>query len=328
MDPAFPAGADPSVYYVATINWGDGSSSAGAVALDANGVFHVTGSHLYSEEGPFQITTVIISAGNSTGGATANAQVNDAPLSASGAAVIGTEGLALNPTPGGDVLVATFSDADPAGTVGPPSDYSASIDWGDGTATAATRITAAGSPSGVIFSVFGQHTYAEEGSYRVEVVISDVGGSQAVAHSEADVADAPLSAFAAALQPTFTEGVPATQNLIAFTDANPGATVADFTTGGGAIIVDWGDGTPADRNVAVTQPGGPGTAFFVAATHTYADSGSTGGHRHLRHVYRDGARRGRGRGHSERDEHSHGQRSEHPAEGNSQPQERQRRVSD
>jgi hypothetical protein len=41
-DPAFPAGSDPMVYYQATISWGDGTSSAGTVSLDADGVFHVT----------------------------------------------------------------------------------------------------------------------------------------------------------------------------------------------------------------------------------------------------------------------------------------------
>ena len=28
-----------------------------------------------------------------------------------------------------------------------------------------------------------------------------------------------------------------------FTDANQGATVADFTTGGGSVVVNWGDGS-------------------------------------------------------------------------------------
>jgi hypothetical protein len=218
----------------------------------------------------------VLGQGGSSGGATAAATVLDAPLTATGAAISGTEGLPLSPAPAGDVLVAKFSDADFGGTV---ADYTASINWGDGTSTPATRLVAGGSTSGVTYSVFGQHTYAEEGSYPVQVTITDTGGAQAAAHAETDVADAPLSPapVPAVFLVAFTEGVAATAKVALFTDANPNATVADFTTEGGTVIVDWGDGSPAARTVKVTQPGGAGTTFVISATHTYADSGATGG---------------------------------------------------
>ncbi len=41
-------------------------------------------------------------------------------------------------------------------------------------------------------------------------------------------------------------------------------------------MIDWGDGTPNTVGT-VSQPGGPGAAFIVSGTHTYADSGVNGG---------------------------------------------------
>ena len=69
----------------------------------------------------------------------------------------------------GPVLLASFSDANPQGARG---DYAATIDWGDGTRSAGT-IT--GDPGGP-FTVTGGHTYAEEGTYAVSVLITDLGG--------------------------------------------------------------------------------------------------------------------------------------------------------
>ncbi|HEV3025527.1 MAG TPA: hypothetical protein VGX76_23810, partial [Pirellulales bacterium] len=57
--------------------------------------------------------------------------------------------------------VATFT----ANDAGP---FSASIDWGDGTTTTGTIAETAGT-----FSVNGSHTYAEDGTSSVTVVISD-----------------------------------------------------------------------------------------------------------------------------------------------------------
>jgi uncharacterized protein (TIGR03118 family) len=114
----------------------------------------------------------------------AMANVADAPLSSQGAPIVGTAGpLPLVAAPG-DVLVATFTDA---GGADPVADYAATISWGDGTSSAATRIVAGGSPKGVVFSVFGTHTYTDPGSYPVQVLITDEGGSQTLAATEADV---------------------------------------------------------------------------------------------------------------------------------------------
>src|SRR6266576_2511539 len=62
--------------------------------------------------------------------------------------------------------VATFTDPDSSATA---SEYSATIEWGDGTSSSGTV-----SGSGGSFSVSGGHTYADEGTYPIAVKIADV----------------------------------------------------------------------------------------------------------------------------------------------------------
>ena len=80
-----------------------------------------------------------------------------AALTASGSPVSATEGSST-----GTVTVATFTDANPSATAG---DFTATINWGDGTSSSGT-ITE--DPNTKIFSVNGAaHTYTEEGHYTI-----------------------------------------------------------------------------------------------------------------------------------------------------------------
>ena len=65
--------------------------------------------------------------------------------------------------------VATFTVKS---TTASASGYSASINWGDGHTTTGTIAGSAGS-----FTVTGTHTYAEEGSYKTAVTITDVNNA-------------------------------------------------------------------------------------------------------------------------------------------------------
>ena len=80
-----------------------------------------------------------------------------------------------------------------------------------------------------------------------------------------------------ATQPTVspTEGQVFSGPVASFTNSNPTATTAEYTN----VTIYWGDGSPASAGT-VTQPGGPGTAFVVSGTHTYADAGVNGGTGH------------------------------------------------
>src|SRR5207302_1551106 len=53
-----PGGAEVMGDYSASINWGDSSTSSGTISL-SGGVFTVTGSHTYAEEGTKTITVTL-----------------------------------------------------------------------------------------------------------------------------------------------------------------------------------------------------------------------------------------------------------------------------
>ena len=146
--------------------------TTGTVAGPAGGPFTVSGSHTYAEEGSFKVTATITDVDNVSNGATATstATVADAALSATGKTLNST-----NPVPA-NTVVTSFTDADPNGTV---ADYTATVNWGDGSPSSAGTIAASGSG----FTVSGGHTYPALGPYTIKVHICDVGGSCADATS-------------------------------------------------------------------------------------------------------------------------------------------------
>ena len=110
--------------------------------------------------------------------------VADAPLTAGTVtAGGGVEGVTAT------TLSATFTDANPGATT---SDFSGTIDWGDGNTTTFTASGVTGSNGA--FTVNGSHTYAEEGTYTPVVTIDDAGGSTATDTGTTTVADAALTA--------------------------------------------------------------------------------------------------------------------------------------
>ena len=130
-----------------TINWGDGSTStltsSPPAVITASGspagvVFSITGSHTYVEEGSYDVTVTADDKGGSTTIASGSAVVADAPLTSTGLIqpAIDTDEATVFPIPqfGTPVFsgpVAEFSDANTGATI---TDYTATIDWGDGTA--------------------------------------------------------------------------------------------------------------------------------------------------------------------------------------------------
>ena len=179
-----------------------------------------------------------------------SAIVVDPPIVAFGTPVAATEGLVFS----GEVA----SFAVPGG-LATPGDYSATINWGDGTVTALGTITGSfGS-----FSVGGTHTYAEEGSHTVTVTVKAVvnPSNSSTATSTATVVDAPLHAGALAIPPVSQHH--ATSLSLQFTDDNPGATASDFTAS-----INWGDDVTTGGTIFRS-----GNAFFVSMSHTYARFG-------------------------------------------------------
>jgi hypothetical protein len=172
----------------------------------------------------------------------------DAKITATGDNVSGTEGAEVSGT------VATFTDPDSSAVA---TDYVATIEWGDGTTTSGTVSGSAGS-----FSVSGNHTYAEENSYPLTVVISDIDelANSATTASTASIGDASLGASGvSATSPMTFSGVVA--NL---TDANALGSASDFT-----VTIEWGDGNSSGGTVS-----GGGGSYAVSGNHTYASTGT------------------------------------------------------
>jgi len=77
------------------------------------------------------------------------------------------------------LVVASFTDTDPSGSA---SQFTGTtIDWGDGTASGATVVSA----SGQNYNVMGTHAYTKVGAWNLTVTIKDSGGASATANSKA-----------------------------------------------------------------------------------------------------------------------------------------------
>src|SRR5581483_4555792 len=164
-----------------------------------------------------------------------------------------TEGAAFS------AQVASFTDTY-SGNVA--SDFTATIDWGDGSPLGAGVV---GGGAGT-FTVTGNHTYRQTGVYSVTVVLIDdaPGTATAAAVSTATITDALLTATG--INPSFVAGVPGSPKVAHFTDANPLALASDFTA-----TINWGDGTLPSAGTIVAAGGG---GFDVAGTHTYVLNGA------------------------------------------------------
>ena len=236
--------------YTTTINWGDGTSSAGTVATAPGGGFTLSGSHTYAEEGSYTASAGVGDGGGSSTSANGSAHVADAALAAGPFTVgDGVEGTAAS------ALSFSFTDANPGATAG---DFAATIDWGDGNSSLGS-VTARGGG----FNVTAGHTYAAHGSYAVVVTVTDAGGASTSANATAHVADAPLNGGAVTVT-NGVEGVTASNLTFAFTDANPAATPNQQAT------IDWGDGSTSGGTVSANGSGG----FTAAGSHLYAEEGT------------------------------------------------------
>jgi hypothetical protein len=241
---------------VSSIDWGDGTTSAGTA--DAN--FNVDGTHTYAEEGTYSGTvSYICPLVSGTQHQAFTASVQDALLNSTGADFSGVAGQPLPPT-----TVAQLTDANPGADA---ADFTASIDWGDSTTSTGT-ITATGTG---MFDVSGTHTYAAAspaGGYTVVTSITDVGTSISTAHSTATIAAAPpatpvvhtvgvdqITTSGARVSGSINDNGTATAYRFQYgTDTNYGSTTPDVMS----------DGSGTDTAVQATLAGlSPDTDYHV-----------------------------------------------------------------
>ncbi|HWB13392.1 MAG TPA: MBG domain-containing protein [Pirellulales bacterium] len=168
---ADPGGAETLADYATTIDWGDGTSATpGALSVDPNThAFTISGAHTYAQDGTFAIHVTISHETAAAVTATSTAAIASATgtggdgIAASGVAVSGYEFSALT-----GVTVATFTDTNVSLSAG---DFSAVINWGDGTASVGSITLASGT-----YAVTGSHEYLDEGHDTIKVSIDQTAG--------------------------------------------------------------------------------------------------------------------------------------------------------
>src|SRR5262249_20086766 len=159
-------------------------------------------------------------------------------------------------------------------------DFTASINWGDGTTTMGVVQLIGGNATGAIFEVLGSHTYTDALTFPITVTVTDKGGAPPITiTSSAVVGQAPI-----AVTPFPITGVEGNAITASPTANNPGGLVlvGSFTDYGGAdpvaeynVIVNWGDGKSDNTLGAVkVVADGAGTYEIYAPLHVYTEEGN------------------------------------------------------
>ncbi|HEX5176069.1 MAG TPA: peptidylprolyl isomerase, partial [Chthoniobacteraceae bacterium] len=184
----------------------------------------------------------------------------DRPMEGFSRSIPGIVGVALD-----RVIVAEFRDADAGGRA---ADFTAIVNWGDGTAEQSS--TATPDPLVLIersperpgrLVVKASHTYARPGNYLVRVLIDASLGASAQVLSNAVITDS--SAAARVIGRDIDVSGPRLRNrMIAEVEPVGAAGLSEPP----AVVIDWGDGA--------TSPGvvrRSGDSFAVFGTHAYRD---------------------------------------------------------
>lgn len=186
--------------FTATINWGDGSPATTGTITQPGGPgtpFDVSGSHTYEAGAVYKATVSVTDTGNSSTTTISGVTFNISDTGGSTTSIASTANIAVAPVtavglplpavPQGQSFtapVASFRVGNPNST----DVFTASINWGDGTAPSAGTITRQTDGS---FRVSGTHSYAVESPpgqpYTVTVTIVDPRGGTTTVTTSATV---------------------------------------------------------------------------------------------------------------------------------------------
>jgi uncharacterized repeat protein (TIGR01451 family) len=253
----------------ATVNWGDDHSDTltvanGGIVQNADGSFSILDGHTYAEEGSGLTFSVQVVDGGESASTTATISVADAALTAGTASASGgVEGVTATS------LGATFSDANPAA---PTSDFSGTINWGDGHTTNFTSADVSG--SGGSYTVSGSHQYAEEGSFSITVTVVHGTASNVQVTGTAVVTDPQISTPVAANLPSSGQegaAITAITGIATFTD--PAGVGVETAAGDFTATINWGDTTSSPGTVVSL---GGGNYRVDAPGHTYVEESVSG----------------------------------------------------
>jgi sialidase-1 len=231
--------------YAATIAWGDGQVSTGAISL-SNGTLVVSGTNTYDQQGIYAVSVTIMHSGANAGVANGTATVGNslAPIAVN-----------VNPIVARPFTwpVAAFTVAGPSSS---PGDLTCLITWGDGGVSAGT-VTLQNN----VYRVSGSHTYGAVGSYPISIAVHHADGRDLTIQNTATVR---VAINAVAEQVLAQTGVPTTGVVATFTDLDPIAAVSTMNA-----TIAWGDGQSSSGSVALVDG-----FYAVSGSHIYATMGS------------------------------------------------------
>ena len=243
--------SDPSATsanFTATINWGDGSTPTAGTVVPGPGGFVVVGSHTFAAANPDDAVTVMITDNRSGLAATANSLAVVSP-----ATLITPLGKVVPFVAGSPLsrVVASFADTDPRAFAG---QFSATINWGDGSPNTIGTVTA----DGAGFAVTGTHLYNLVGNFPIVTTVHDgITNATILVNGTAAVDVVPITVqpkqFAVTGKKNFSGAV------ATFVDGDPRIDPTFYTAS-----IDWGDGSPATLGtITGTNP------FTVSGAHTF-----------------------------------------------------------
>ena len=289
-----PGNFEDASDYSASIAWGDGTSSAGTITNNNNGTWTVTGSHTYSgdniggvnsgvSEGAATISATVSHDATTAQVVTDTANISDPNVVAAGVSAFSlTEGSATLT----NATVATFTDpGNPSpGNFEDASDYSASINWGDGSAASTGTIT---NNANGTWTVTGSHTYSgdniggtgsglSEGAATISVTISHDATTPQMVTDTANISDPNVVATGVSAF-SLTEGSATLTNATVATFTDPGnPSPGNFEDASDySASINWGDGSAASTGTITNNANGTWT---VTGSHTYSGDniGGTG----------------------------------------------------
>lgn len=241
--------SQPVLNFTASVDWGDGSGPTAASVTGSAGSFTVSGTHTYAEAGNYTVTVSVSDTDGESVTTTGTATVADADLSSTGSTIDAHDHISFSGK------VATFTDSNPGS---PISDYTAHINWGDGSISTG-GVTP--DPSGG-YDVSGSHTYTAIGVFATSVTVSDVDGATTTAPGSANVTEPPPVITGQTINAT--EGLFFSGGVASFTDADATLGIGNFTAS-----ITWGDGALSTGTVTSNGAGG----FYVSGSHTYEEEG-------------------------------------------------------
>jgi hypothetical protein len=165
-----PDTAAPATYYAATIDWGDGSSSAGKiVATGVPGSFRVDARHVYRTAGTMNAVVRVTDGDHES--------------------ITMSEPVTIDLVSGqlGSVYAPTIQAQQSEQFIGPVMDFGyrggsaadlrATVHWGDGQTTGANVVELTANPIyGDLYDVDSDHTYTRAGTYQLTVTVRAVDG--------------------------------------------------------------------------------------------------------------------------------------------------------